>query len=127
MRPILPPPSSVNHRLPSGPLVMPSGLLLAVGIPLPPGMKLPLVEMCPMAVRRAARRGRKPELFMLLPLFLSSHARLLVAKPMGRCFTNSFLLFLMRDIFRLSASAYLYGEELHRGEWHEARVVLICG
>jgi hypothetical protein len=49
---------------------------------------------------------------MLLPLFLSSDARLLVAKSMGRGFTDDCLL-LMRDIVRPYASAYFYGDELH--------------
>jgi hypothetical protein len=48
MRPILPASSSVNQTLPSGPTVMPSGLLLAVGIP-NPLVKLPLGVMRPMA------------------------------------------------------------------------------
>src|SRR5260370_25531169 len=60
MRPILLAFSSVNQRdLPSGPAVMPSGLLLAVGMPKNP-VKLPLGVMRPMALPSNSVNHRLP-------------------------------------------------------------------
>src|SRR5207247_1633574 len=58
MRPILLTFSSVNQTLPSGPTVMPSGLLLAVGGPNPE--KLPLGVMRPMTFPISSVNQRLP-------------------------------------------------------------------
>jgi hypothetical protein len=65
---------SVNHRLPSGPLVMPKGApegtLNSVTVPAAAQagamLRLSRPTETTIAVRTAARRGRKPERFMLV-------------------------------------------------------------
>src|SRR5215469_14737078 len=80
MRPIWPVSPSVNQRLPSGPDVMKKGVLGTGNVVTVPaaqaGATLRLTRPAQLhrAMSRAARRGRTRERFMLLPLFLSSHA-----------------------------------------------------
>src|SRR4051794_21138943 len=65
MRPILLPEASVNQRLPSGPAVMPAGLLLAVGIRI--AEKLPLVVMRPMTFPSNSVNHRLPSEPAVMP------------------------------------------------------------
>src|SRR6516165_10680873 len=80
MRPIWPVSPSVNQRLPSGPDVMKKGVLGTGNVVTVPAaqagatLRLTRPTQLHRAMSRAARRGRTRERFMLLPLFLSSHA-----------------------------------------------------
>src|SRR5690242_8556303 len=70
------------------------------------------------AMSRAARGGRTRERFMLLPRFLSSHARPGFWQNRWEAVSQKYgllllLLLLLRESWRLSASLYPYGEELH--------------
>src|SRR5713226_6626537 len=74
MRPIAFPNSKVNHRLPSGPAVMPNGpapvgnsVMVPAAAQAGAVLRLSRQIQASMAVSSATRRDRRPERFMLLP------------------------------------------------------------